>query len=171
MRRNGVFLFWLAAGWLLAAVAVNRVFSLGLVNYQALYGYVAAGWSEAAEGQQGVLFRILLIRLAETAAVAAVCKSRFQGLGCPVLLLTAGFCGGASLVLFTWCRGPMGLVCFLLTGFPHELFYGAAWWILMKRYLFRLSVRWGRFWSGVAVLVAAGLLSEFQLNPLLLRFL
>lgn len=164
-------MFWLTAGWLLAAVAVNRVFALELVNYQVLYGYVSAGWGRtAAENQESVL-RILLVRLAETAAVASVCRSRTRAIGCPALLLAAGFCASTSLVLFTWCRGFIGLVCFLLAGFPHELFYGAAWWILMQRYMYPLPVRRGRFWSGVAALTAAGLLSELCLNPLLVRLL
>ena len=170
-KRRYALIFWLAAGWLLGAAGVNRLFVSGLINGQALYRMVTDGWMGAMEGQRAAVFRIAAVRTAQTAAAAGICRSRMHNLGIPVLLVLAGLSGSAALVVFTWCRGLEGLWWFLISGFPHQLFYLAAWGLLIYRYGYGLSARRGRFWSAVISLTAGGLLAEIRLNPLFLRLL
>lgn len=170
-KRRYALIFWLAAGWLLGAAGVNRLFVSGLINGQALYRMVTDGWMGAMEGQRAAVFRIAAVRTAQTAAVAGICRSRMHNLGIPVLLVLAGLSGSAALVVFTWCRGLEGLWWFLISGFPHQLFYLVAWGLLVYRYGYGLSARRGRFWSAVISLTAGGMLAEIRLNPLFLRLL
>lgn len=163
--------FWLTAGWLLGAVGVNRLFASGLINSQVLYGFVTDGWLGAMEGQKAAVWRIAAVRMMQTAAVVGICRSRIQSFGIPFLLVLTGLAGSTSLVVFTWCRGLEGLWCFLISGFPHQLFYLAAWWLLAYRYGYGLSARRGRFWSAVISLTAGGMAAEIRLNPLFLRLL
>ena len=171
IRRESYLLFWLVAGWLFAAVGTNRLFASGLVNYQVMYGYVAQGWSAAIQGQTASVLKILLVRLGETALIASVCRSRMRGPGIILILIVAGLSAGVSLVLFTWCRGVMGIVCFILTGFPQDLFYFSAWGILILKYAMSYEVRRGKFWSMVASLLMLGICAEIWLSPLFLRFI
>lgn len=169
-RRYALF-FWLAAGWLLGAVGVNRLFASGLINGQALYGFVTDGWIGAIEGQKAAVYRIAAVRVAQTVAAAGICRSRMQNFGIPFLLVLTGFAGSTALVVFTWCRGLEGMWCFLVSGFPHQLFYLAVWGLLAYRYGYGLSARRGRFWSAVISLTAGGILAEIRLNPLFLKLL
>ncbi len=171
IRQESYLLFWLVAGWLLAAVATNRLFALGLVNYELLYSYVARGWSDMIQQEGGSGMKIVLTRLLETAALLLVCRGRYKKAGVRLLLLTAGLSAGVSLVLLTWCRGIGGLFCFLAAGFPQEPFYLAAWGIVILRYVRSLEVRPVRFWSAFTALMAAGLCSEILLNPIFLKLL
>ncbi len=153
-------LFWLAAGTVFATVAANRLFAAGIVSYEALYRSIAEGWRIGRPG------RILLVRLAQTAAIFWFCRSRRAGMGLSFLLFLAGFIGATALVMFTWNRGWFGLVCFLLSGFPQEGFYLAAWGLMILHCGLGVAVRPGRFWSAVLALFLAGLFLELRLNPL-----
>ena len=136
-----------------------------------MYGYVVQGWSAAIQGQTAGVLKILLVRLGETALIAAVCRSRMRGPGIILILIGAGLSAGVSLVLFTWCRGVMGIVCFILTGFPQDLFYLSAWGILILKYAMSYEVRRGKFWSMVVSLLLLGICAEIWLSPLFLRFI
>lgn len=171
IRRESYLLLWLAAGWFIAAVGANRLFASGLVNYQVLYGYVTRGWESVAQGQNAGVAKILAVRLAETALIAGVCRSHFRGPGISLILLTAGLSAGVSLVLLTWCRGVMGIICFLLAGFPQDLFYFSAWGILILKYAMSYDVRKGKFWSMVLALLLLGICAEIWLSPVFLRFI
>lgn len=171
IRRESYLLLWLAAGWLLAAVGANRMFASGLVNYQVLYGYVTRGWASAAQGETAGVLKILIVRLFETALIASVCRSRMRGPGIILILIAAGLSAGVSLVLLTWCRGVMGIICFLLAGFPQDLFYLSAWGILILKYAMSYEVRRGKFWSIVVALLMLGISAEIWLNPVFLRFI
>ncbi len=171
IRRESYLLFWLVAGWLFAAVGTNRLFASGLVNYQVLYGYVVRGWSDTVQGQTSGVLKILLVRLGETALIAAVCRSRLRGPGIILILTGAGLSAGVSLVLLTWCRGVMGIVCFLLAGFPQDLFYVSSWGILILKYAMSYEVRRGKFWSLVVSLLMLGICAEIWLSPVFLRFI
>ena len=154
-RRYALF-FWLAAGWLLGAVGVNRLFASGLINGQALYGFVTDGWIGAIEGQKAAVYRIAAVRVAQTVGSGVPCRSRMQNFGRPFLVLT-GFAGSTALVVFTWCRGLEGYVVLSgIRGFPHQLFHLAAWGLLAYRYGYGLCMRRGRFWSAVISLTAGG---------------
>lgn len=170
MRRGqGFFLiFWFGVGVALATLAANRVFSSGLVDHRILYESLEQGWRQLLEKRAAGILRVLFLRLLQTVAVAWLCRKRSR----PFLLLFplcwAGFGAGLSLVVMTWNRGPFGLLWFVLSWFPHQLFYGAAWGMMI---LDRLSGRGGRngsFRAGMAALVMFGILTEIQLNPRLL---
>lgn len=171
IRRESYLLFWLAAGWLFAAVGANRLFASGLVNYQILYGYVVQGWSDTMGGQTAGVLKILLVRFGETALITSICRSRMRGPGIILILIGAGLSAGVSLVLLTWCRGLMGIVCFLLAGFPQDLFYLSAWGIIILRYAMSYEVRRGRFWSLAASLLLLGICAEIWLSPVFLSFI
>lgn len=167
VKREYYLFFWLAAGVAFATVAVNRLFAAGIVSYEALYRSVAEGWSIG--GQRNI--RIFLVRWVQTGAILWVCRSGLRSLGISALLFTAGFSAGTALVLFTWCRGWFGLVCFLLSGFPQEGCYLIAWGLMIIRYGLGMEVRPGRFWSAVLTFLLTGLFLELKINPLIVKFL
>lgn len=171
IRRETYLLFWFAAGWLMAAVGANRLFASGLVNYQILYGYMTRGWESVMQGQTAGVVKILAVRMAETALIVGVCRSHLKGFGISLILMIAGLSAGISLVLLTWCRGLMGIVCFLLAGFPQDLFYLAAWGILILKYAMSYEVRKGKFWSMVFAFLLLGICAEIWLSPVFLRFI
>ncbi len=170
-RQEYELMFWIAAGWILAAAAANRLFASGLVDYRALYGFVAKGWEDTIRKQHGSEFRIIFVRLLETWLVVFACGERRRRIGVRLLLLTAGMSAGVSLVLLTWSRGIVGIFCFLVTGFPHMIFYIAAWGVLVLQSMMSFRGRKSRLLCAVAALFSAGLCSEILLNPLLLKLL
>lgn len=168
-------LIWMGIGIVAATMAANRLFSSGLVNYQVLYAYMVQGWRRSA-GPDGpdawTVAQILAIRLAETAVIALVCRRAFRGkgrIGIFLLLAYTGAVTGVSVVLMTWCRGVMGIFCCLAACLPHYLFYLMAWGILVLQALSGYEIRKGRFWPVIALLMAAGMMSEIWLNPFFLR--
>ncbi|MCI8659395.1 MAG: hypothetical protein HFG54_03960 [Lachnospiraceae bacterium] len=173
MRRNqGIYLlFWISVGLMLATIGANRVFASGLVDYQVLYQYVLEGWQNTATGDWKCVFRILAVRIFQTAMVEALCRSRLHKVAIPLLLAWVGCAAGLSLVLMTWYRGIFGLIVFLISVFPHQIFYGTAWGILIFKCLSGYETRKGRFWGAVAALILFGILLEIHVNARLLSFL
>ena len=177
-KRESFLFFWLAAGVAFATVAANRLFAAGIVSYEALYQSVTRGWDSLEGAGTGNLsfvlrfqIRIFLVRAVQTAVIFWVCRSSLRSLGISALLFMAGFSAGAALVLFTWCRGWFGLICFLLSGFPQEGCYLAAWGLMIIRYGLSVEVRPGRFWGAVAAFLLAGLFLEWKINPIIVSFL
>lgn len=173
MRRKnqGIYLFfWISIGILAATVGANRVFASGLVDYRLLYQHLLHGWQKTAERDWRCVFRVLFVRLFQTAVVEMTCRSRPRRLTVPLLLIWAGCSAGFSLVLMTWSQGGFGLAVFLVSNFPHQLFYGAAWGILIFKCLSGYEARRRRFWGAVAALLLFGVLAEVHVNALLLSF-
>lgn len=173
MRRNqGIYLlFWIGVGLTLATIGANRVFASGLVDYQVLYQYVLEGWQSTAAGDWKCIMRILLVRILQTAGIEALCRSRMNKVAVPFLLIWVGCAAGLSLVLMTWYRGIFGLIVFLISVFPHQLFYGTAWGILLFKCLSGYETRRHRFWGAVTALLLFGILLEIHVNARLLSFL
>ncbi len=166
---QGIYLlFWIGAGILLATIAANQLFASGVVDYQILYGYLQRGWQNTGEKRLGSIFWILLVRMAETVMVEMLCRSRMRRLWVGLLLLWIGCGAGFSLVLMTWYNGAYGLVVFLLSNFPHQLFYGLSWGILIIRHFSGYEARERRFWGVVLALLLFGILAEIHINPLFL---
>lgn len=180
MRRStqGYYLLvWVGLGIVAATLASNRLFASGLVNYQVLYQYMVQGWRNGAAAEKGadawVMTQIFAVRLAETAAVAFVCRSAARGgrrVGICLLLAYTGAVTGLCVALMTWCRGFAGIFCCLAACLPHYPFYLAAWGILILQAMAGYEIRKGRFWPVIGLLVAAGMMSEIWLNPFFLRF-
>lgn len=164
-------LFWIGAGLALATIGANRVFASGLVDYRLLYQYVLEGWQNTAAGDWKCVLRILLVRIVQTVAIEAMCRSRLQRIAVPFLLIWAGCGAGLSLVLMTWYRGVFGLIVFIVSVFPHQLFYGTAWGILIFKCLSGYEARRRRFWGAVVALLLFGILMEVHVNARLLAFL
>ena len=169
-------LIWMGIGIVVATMAANRLFASGLVNYQVLYQYMVQGWQRGT-GTEGAdawtMIQILVVRLAETAVIAFVCRRAAHGrgkIGIFLLLAYTGAVTGLSVVLMTWCRGFVGIFCCLAACLPHYLFYLMAWGILILQALAGYEIRKGRFWPVVALLLTAGIMSEIWLNPFFLRF-
>ena len=174
MRRRNQWiylLFWIGVGMMTATVAANRAFASGLVDYRILYQYLQRGWQSMIEKDWKCMLRILAVRSLQTAAVELICRNRLHWLSVPFLLIWAGCSAGFSLVLMTWYQGWMGLFFFLISNFPHQLFYGTAWGILIFRCLSGYEVRLRRFWGAVAALLLFGVLAEVHINTLLLSLL
>ena len=168
-RNQGIYLlFWIGAGLLLATVAANQMFASGVVDYHVLYGYLQRGWENTKEKQLGSVIRILLVRILQTAVVEVLCRGRMNRLSVGVLLSWAGCGAGFSMALMTWHRGAYGLIVFLLSNFPHQLFYGMAWGILIIRCLSGYEARRNRFRGAVLACLLFGILSEVHVNPMLL---
>lgn len=171
-RSQGIYLlFWVGLGMLLATVTGNRLFASGLVDYRILYQYLQQGWQNMLAKDWKCLLRILLVRSLQTAAVEFLCRNRLHRLLVPLLLVWAGCSAGFSLVLMTWYRGGFGLIVFLASNFPHQLFYGTAWGILIFKCLSGYEVRRRRFWGAVAALLLFGVLMEVHVNARLLSML
>ncbi len=170
-RNQGVYLlFWIGLGMAAATIGANRMFASGLVDYRLLYQYLQEGWRNTAAGDWKSVCRILLVRVAETAVIELLCRSRFHRLSVPLLLIWAG-CGiGMSLVLMTWHQGFWGLFVFLASIFPHQLFYGTAWGILLIKCLSGYEARRRRFWGAVTALLLFGILLEVHVNAKMLSF-
>lgn len=170
IRRKYYLLFWLMAGWLVASVCVNRLFAAGLINYSVLYGFVVRGWEATAQRQTAALGKIIFWRVAETALLTGICRSRLRRPGAGVFLCMVGMSAGASLVLLTWYHGIWGLPAYLLAGFCQDMCYVAAWVMIIYYYTADYEVHRGRFWSAVLFLLTCGIGAEITLSPLILKF-
>lgn len=171
-RNQGIYLlFWIGAGMLLATVFANRVFASGLVDYRILYHYLQKGWQKMIEKDWKCIMRILLIRSVQTLAVEFICRNRLHRLLVPLMLVWIGFSVGFSMVLMTWYQGMFGLIVFLVSNFPHQLFYGTAWGILIFKCLSGYEARKRRFWGAVAAFLLFGVLTEVHVNSMLLSWL
>lgn len=170
------FLIWIGIGIVAATMAANRLFASGLVNYQVLYRYMEAGWQHGVEtGRMDAwaVLEILMVRLTETAVIAFVCRRASHGghrIGICLLLIYSGAVTGLSIVLMTWCRGFIGIICCLMACMPHYLLYLMAWGILILQALAGYEIRKNRFWPVIGLLVAAGIMAEIWLNPFFLLF-
>lgn len=171
-RNQGIYLlFWIGAGMLLATVLANRVFASGLVDYRILYQYLQQGWQNMIAKDWKCIMRILLIRSVQTLAVELLCRNRLHRMLVPLILIWAGVSVGFSMVLMTWYQGMFGLVVFLVSNFPHQLFYGTAWGILIFKCLSGYEARKHRFWGAVAALLLFGVLMEVHVNAIFLSWL
>ena len=153
---------------LLATIAGNRLFASGLVDYRILYQYLQQGWQNMLAKDWKCLLRILLVR---SPAIEFLCRNRLHKFSVPLLLIWAGCSAGFSLVLMTWYRGGFGLVVFLVSHFPHQIFYGIAWGILIFKCLSGYEARRRRFWGAVIALLLFGILMEVHVNAWLLSML
>lgn len=161
---------WLILGWLTAAVLANRLFASGIVSYEVLYDSLRQGWSLAAERGFAVVLRVLVLRVLGFLAILWMLNSRGRQAGIRFLLFVFGLSAGLSLVLMTWCRGMLGLVLFLMAGFPQELFYLSALGILFYRYAFVRETMKIRFWGTVVLLFLLGILCEIWINPMITKY-
>ena len=168
-KNQGMYLLlWIGIGITAATIGANRVFASGLVDYRLLYQYLQQGWQDTANGDWKSVCRILLIRVAQTAVIEFLCRSRIHRLTVPLLLVWAGCGAGLSLVLMTWQQGVLGLFVFLVSIFPHQIFYGAAWGILLIKCLSGYEAGRRRFWGAVTALLLFGILMEVHVNARLL---
>lgn len=160
-----------AAGILLGTIFCNQVFFSGLVNYTVLYGFLERGWNHAAAAEQGFVFDVLSVRLAETAAIFMLAKCRLRSSLIFFYTLWMGVCASAVLTILTWSRGFLGFPYFLACIFPHMFFYTVLWGLLALHCRMSYGIRRGRFWSVIAALAAAGICSEIFLNSRILGLL
>ena len=153
-KNQGMYLLlWVGIGMTMATIAANRMFASGLVDYQLLYQYLQQGWQNTANGDWKCVCRILMIRVAQTAVIELLCRSRLHRLTVPLLLIF------------------LGLFVFLVSIFPHQIFYGAAWGILLIKCLSGYEARRHRFWGAVTALLLFGILLEVHVNARLLSLL
>lgn len=172
IRQETYILIWIGIGIILATAAANKIFSAQLADYRQLYKNLCRGWERLAAGDVFSIVRTVVVRLLQSAGIAAVCRKQgwVREIGIPGVLLFAGMAFGYLLVLLTWCRGIYGILLFLAAGFPHMPVYGAAWGILILRGLSGYEVRRLRFWGAVGGLTAAGIFLEIYVRPVVLYF-
>lgn len=171
IRQESRLLFWFACGVIPVTLLMNRLLGSGVVHVPVLGSYLQDGWQRAAAGGKGMVWRIVLTRLAETAFVAGICRSRMRGLAVRMLPWLWGAATAVLLVVMTWYRGIWGLVYGLLPLLPHGPVYAVLWFLLLWRCSFSREVRRGRFWSALIFLLAAGILLEIYVNPWFVRLL
>lgn len=171
MRRNAMRKIWLLAGVLTATVGVNWLFYTGVVDEQILYSWMEQGWRNAIRQSRVTIVRIVLIRLLETASLIFVGRSRLHQQGIRLFLFGIGMEECALLILMTWCRGAFGILCYLLSSFPHMCFYFLEWIAILLYYDRCYAMRRGRFWSAMIALLSFGICTELWIHPVLLRFL
>ncbi|MGL5436674.1 MAG: hypothetical protein ACRDBO_14925 [Lachnospiraceae bacterium] len=170
-QKRYALLFWFGAGILISTILVNRLFSSGLVNYDILYQYIRQGWNSTEGNMSWRAFRILLVRILETAAIWFIVKRTGRRIAVLLLLFIAGTGAGVSIVLMTWSCGVMGLPICLLTWLPHYLCYILAWGTIILPVYYGYEVRSSRYWSVVVGFVAIGMVGEIIINPWLLNLL
>lgn len=170
-RQYQYVLLWAGTGILLATIVANRVFASGLVDYRLMYQSLQQGWQNMTQKDWKCAVRILGIRSLQMAAVALMCRNRLHRILVPLLLIWAGAGAAFSLVTMTWSQGVPGLLIFLVSNFPHQLFYGAAWGILIFKCLSGYEVQKRRFWGAVTALLLFGILAEIHVNAFLLMFI
>lgn len=167
--------FWTAlaaaalVGWIVSVLLCNWTFYTGIVNYEVLYQRVAACWDRALLLEKWERLRILAVRLLEMAGVAAVSRCRVRKAGSFLILFLVGFCGGMSLSLLVWSRGILGALLFLGAGFPQDLCYLLCIVLLLSKGCTRSMPSKERFFCATVFLLAAGILLELYVNPLLVR--
>lgn len=171
IRLNEQIFLWFAAGIILGTMLCNQMFGSGLVSYAVLYDYLERGWRCAVDGGTAFPWKVVCVRLVETAAVIGLAKSRMRGPLIFIFSAWTGICASALLTILTWSRGPSGFLYFLTGMFPHMFFYLAVWGLLLLRYRSPYEIRKGRFWSAVFFMMAVGMVAEILVNPYLLDFL
>lgn len=111
-----------------------------------------------------------------------VCRQRLTGIGLAVLVgmtplaapgfvficFAGGFGCGLMIAVMTLQRGILGMLTYLLTMFPHWLFYLPVWAFLAVKAEDGLSVLRLRIWGGLAVLMLLGTILEAYVNPYLM---
>ena len=171
IRLNEQIFLCFATGIILGTMFCNQMFGSGLVSYGVLYEYLERGWCAAVAAGPTFPWKVVCVRLAETAAVIGLAKSRIKR---PLIFLFSawtGICASALLTILTWSRGPSGFLYFLTSMSPHMIFYLTVWGLLILRYRSPYEIRRGRFWSAVFFLMAMGLVMEILVNPRFLTFL
>ncbi|MGN0158110.1 MAG: hypothetical protein ACI39W_03065 [Brotaphodocola sp.] len=158
-------------GIIVGMVLCNQMFASGLVSYAVLYEHLQRGWIYAVEGNRSFPWKIVSIRVAETAALIFLAKSRMKRSLIFLFSVWTGICASALLTIITWSRGMTGFLYFMGCISPHMAFYLASWTALILRYRSPYEVKKGRFWSAVFFLAASGLVLEILVNPKLLIFL
>lgn len=155
-------------GIFISTILVNRLFASGLVNYQVLFEYVRQSWEAGGGHETGRAFRIVLVRVLETAAIWFMANKFGQRLVVWLLLFAAGAGAGVSMVLMTWSLGVLGLPICLLSWLPHYLCYILAWGTLILPAYYGYEVRKNRYISLATGFMAIGILGEIIINPWLL---
>ena len=87
-------------------------------------------------------------------------------------LAWTGFSGGILMTSAVLQTGIRGIFLCLAALFPHFLFYGAAWVILLWYFFQYPKVEWNRMKTlGFLLLTAVGMLLECYVNPVLLKWM
>lgn len=170
LRIEQELLLWFGIGVVASTFLMNRLLESGLVNYQILYENLYQNWSQGPDNRDWMVWRIVLVRVVQTAVLVWLCRSRYWKAAIRILPLFLGMSMAVLLVFLTWNCGVSGLVCFAILGFPHGICYLAAWMLILFRYASRYEVRRGKFWSAVLTALLAGMLSEILINPWFLKF-
>lgn len=163
--------FWLLLGWLAAAVMANRLFSSGIVSSQALYDSLQQGWNRVETREVTGILSVVAIRSAEWILLFLICGSRIRQAGVRLVLFLLGMSYGTFLVLATWRHGFLGILVFLMAGFPQDFFYMSVFGIMIYRYTCFHQARRFRFWGTIVLLYLAGIFSEIWISPWFLKII
>ncbi|MCD8082013.1 MAG: hypothetical protein LUE86_00460 [Clostridiales bacterium] len=156
-REIQVLAFWFVSGWLLAAVAANRMFASGLVSYPVLYRACMDGGETEAAGR---ICRIVLVRLLQMTVLFAVCHGRGRMAGVRAIAAFVGASAAFSLVLLVWIHGMAGLFCFLGSGRLHEPGDRALLAVMVLHGGYQYPIRGWKLACVVAGLFLAGVFLE-----------
>lgn len=121
----------LLISFLLGAVMGTILFHLTSAEVKSglsAFPFSAGGTNQETISGELPLFLHLLSRRCFAAFMGWLMGMTPYGRAC--FLGTFGYAGvtmGVALSVFTWQKGLTGLWYFLITTFPHSLFYGAAW--------------------------------------------
>ena len=173
MKRERRLFLWMIAGWVLASVLTNRAFFSGLVNVAVLSEMIGNRCGNLCGESRYGWIRLVLLRVLQTGGLAGICAGRFAKAGVRAVLFLIGACASATLVILTWTRGAVGLLLFLCAAFPQDLFYLAAWFLLIAEsveYPYPLPRPYRRrIWLIAGMLCAAGIWAELVIGNRILK--
>lgn len=156
------------AGIAAGSVWINRM-SAELQAQLGVYGQIWLGNGTYTKPQAGQFFHVLIHRELAGGLFWLIGMSAFAVPGTCVLAMAGGFSGAALLSLMTLQAGILGLPVYLLSLFPHAIFYLPVVCVLL---LWAIEPEKKTHVAGyvlLALLIAFGSFAECFLNPFCMR--
>ena len=146
-------------------------FLAGILYTNLLSREYIASMGTSIDGEEFLWF-VLQKRSLPLILVCALGCTRLRRAVAVGFLAWTGFSGGILMTSAVLQTGIRGIFLCLAALFPHFLFYGAAWVILLWYFFQYPKVEWNRMKTLVFfLLTAVGVLLECYVNPVLLKWM
>ena len=116
------------------------------------------------------IFYLMKYRSLPLIILCLMATTRYRKIAAVIIMLWTGFSAGVLAVTAVLCMGAAGMLVCLAALFPHFIFYGVSYLIVIWYCLGDTGTKWNKVKSMVVFLMLiAGIMAEGYLNPWIMK--
>ena len=166
------FILFCMLGFLAGIMYTNLLSRDYIASMGSFSDYFLEQYGQTSIDGEEFLWFVLQKRSLPLILVCALGCTRLRRAVAVGFLAWTGFSGGILMTSAVLQTGIRGIFLCLAALFPHFLFYGAAWVILLWYFFQYPKMEWNRMKTlGFLLLTAVGMLLECYVNPVLLKWM